>query len=393
MQPSFIRLPKREQASRNITGDASAIPHLNWEPYLWIFFLCDLFVPLSYDQTTVELRAWLIPTVASLPIFLALYIRQYRMRWHGPWWEIFPISLLAFALLPFNPLAIAYLGYTAMFAPYALSGLVKPILFSFGLLTLFAIELAVLHQMQVVPSLVWALLLMSMSCISGFFRVESNRKSLELRRLAAVEERLRIGQDLHDLLGQTLSLIALKSELAAKLMPKDPASATQEMADVMKTARESLKLVRAAVAGIRFIALADEVDSARRLLESSNMELAFSRDGTVFSSEVETVLGMVIREAVTNIHRHSAATSAWIQIAANDSVVLVVGDNGCGGATVSGNGLSGIQERLRSLGGCLRIDSAPGHGTVLRASLPHTLADGHSSAVRPATFEAGAALS
>jgi two-component system sensor histidine kinase DesK len=392
MQRSLIGLSMLEQVSKKTAKDVSGAPQLNWEPYLWLFFLCDLFVPLSYGQTAAELRGWLIPTVASLPIFIALYIRQYRMRWHGPWWEILPISFIAYALLPFNPLAIAYLGYTAMFSPYVLRGLVKPILFSFALLTLYAIELTILHQSQVIGALVWALLLMSMSCISGFFRVESNRKSMELRRLAALEERERIGQDLHDLLGQTLSLIALKSELAAKLLLRDPASAAQEMTDVMNTARESLKLVRAAVSGIRFIALADEVGSARRLLESSNVELTVSRDDTALPSEVETVLGMVIREAVTNIHRHSLATSAWIQIEANDSLVLVVGDNGCGGATASGNGLTGIQERLRSLGGCLQIDSARGHGTVLRASLPLTLSNGHSLRARPSTFEASVAL-
>jgi two-component system, NarL family, sensor histidine kinase DesK len=392
MQRSFIGRPKPEQISKTTARDVSGALKLNWEPYLWVFFLCDLFVPLSYGQPPAALRGWLIPTVASLPIFLALYARQYRMHWHGPWWEIFPIALIAYALLPFNPLAIAYLGYAAMFAPYALPGLIRPILFSFVLLALYAIELAILRQTDVVPALAWALLLMSMSCISGFFRVESNRKSIKLSHLAALEERERIGQDLHDLLGQTLSLIALKSELAAKLLLRNPASAAQEMTDVMTAARESLKQVRAAVAGIRFIAVADEVESARQLLQSSNIELNFTRNDKTIPAEVETVLGMVIREAVTNIHRHSSATSARIQIAVNDSVELVIADNGCGGATVSGNGLTGIQERLRSLGGYLQIDSAPGHGTVLRASLQLALPNPQPLGARHGSFESTVTL-
>lgn len=366
-------------------------PSLNWEPYLWLFFIFDLFVPFAENQTPAELRHWLIPTLLSLPLFLVIYLRQYRKRWHLTLRDLLPIALIGYALLPLNPYAVTYLGYAALFSSYALVGLVRPLLLSFGLIVLFAIEIALLHLPQIGLSLYWAVLLITLSCVSGFFRVKRNRRSVELQRLAALEERERIGRDLHDLLGQTLSLIALKSELASMLVLSDPTAAAREITDVMNTARESLKQVRAAVAGMRSVALADEVNSARTLLESSGVTLTFGRDGDALPPDVETVLGMVVREAATNIHRHAAATRAWIQIKANESVLLLIGDNGCGGAMVSGNGLKGIHERIRSLGGSFEVDSIRGRGTVLRANLPLTSANSLSSSTGADTVAVGVA--
>jgi two-component system sensor histidine kinase DesK len=186
-----------------------------------------------------------------------------------------------------------------------------------------------------------------------------------------VAERERIGRDLHDLLGHTLSLIAIKAELAEKLSRRDAESAAREIADVKNIAREALKEVRVAVSGIRAAALEGEIAAARALLGSSGVELTAARLDEPLPTEVESGVAMIVREAVTNIHRHSGARHAVIEIQKDaDCVLLVVRDDGKGGITRRGNGLVGIGERVRSLAGTLDIESLPGKGTVVSARLP-----------------------
>jgi len=201
------------------------------------------------------------------------------------------------------------------------------------------------------------------------------RASEELHRMERVAERERISRDLHDLLGHTLSLIAIKSELAAKLLDRDRAAASREVVDVMNIARDALKQVRTAVTGIRAAALEGELASARALLETADVALTFERDGVVLPAEVESALAMIVREAVTNIQRHARARSARIEVlldemSAQRGVLLRVSDDGCGGITGQGNGLAGIRERVESLAGSLEIESPSGKGTVLRVRIP-----------------------
>ncbi len=350
----------------------------NWELFLWLLYLLLLFVPLTWQQTPDQFRSWFFPTLFSLPLFLALYWRVYRRRWRLTLLDILPIALLAYCLTPLNPLAFTYLAYAAIFAPYALRGLYRPLLLSMALVALHAIEIVVIHQPTISLTLICSTVLIVLSFFNGYFRVESNRKNAalkfsreEIRRLAAVAERARIGRDLHDLLGHTLSLIAVKGSLAQRLAARDLSAAIREMEDVTRTARESLKQVRAAVAGMQSASLEEELASARELLELSGVTVTYRRDQAALPSEAETVLAMVVREAATNIHRRAMATRAWIEIQLRlDTVSLLVRDDGRGGVTGRGSGLGGIQSRVGSLGGVLDIDSAAGCGTALRVQLP-----------------------
>ncbi len=373
---------------------------LNWEPYLWLSYLLLLCVPLTWKQTPAELRTWLFPTVLSLPLFLALYRRLYRRRWQLTLVDLLPVALLAYVLIPFNPLGFTYLTYVAIFAPYALSGLLRPFLLPLALIALHAVEIVVIGQPSILLTLVCSTVCIVLSCVNGYFKVEDNRKSAalrlsheEIRRLAAVAERARIGRDLHDLLGHTLSLIAVKGSLAQKLATRDLSAAVREMEDVTRTARDSLKQVRAAVAGMQSASLEEELTSARQLLELSGVTVICNRPPAVLPPETETVLAMVIREATTNIHRHAMASRAWIEIHRELSRVwLLVRDDGRGGATARGSGLAGIQARVGSLGGALEIDSGAGQGTVLRVELPldHRADDTAALLTTPASSEAGA---
>jgi two-component system sensor histidine kinase DesK len=193
----------------------------------------------------------------------------------------------------------------------------------------------------------------------------------EVRRLAATAERERIGRDLHDLLGHTLSLIALKSELANKLFDRDPTGAKREMADVERVARDSLAQVRRAVTGIRAAGFAAELASAKLLLESNGVHLDNELAEVAIPVDIETALAMTVREAVTNIQRHARATRASIALErAGGRLVLRIADDGRGGDIVPGNGLSGMRERLAAIGADLRVESQRGRGTTLTVSMP-----------------------
>ena len=192
----------------------------------------------------------------------------------------------------------------------------------------------------------------------------------EVRRLAATAERERIGRDLHDLLGHTLSLITLKLELARKLHDRGDARARQEIGEAEAIAREALAQVRSAVTGIRASDLAGELASARLLLECQQVHLQYAPPPPM-PVEVERGLALVLREAATNIARHAQATQARVDFMKEGKVlVMQIRDDGRGGMQAEGNGLSGMRERTAALGGYVTVQSPRGEGTVLSVRVP-----------------------
>ena len=184
----------------------------------------------------------------------------------------------------------------------------------------------------------------------------------ELARLAVAEERLRVARDLHDLLGHTLSMIALKSELARRLVEQDPGRAAQEIAEVEDVARQTLREVREAVAGYRQPTLQSELEGAQQLLEAAGIdhqvELAMGR----LPPAIDAVLAWVVREGVTNVVRHSQARRCHIQVTQAKAAVHIEVTNDDRKpappetereATPRRSGLSGISERIEALGGHL----------------------------------------
>jgi two-component system sensor histidine kinase DesK len=193
----------------------------------------------------------------------------------------------------------------------------------------------------------------------------------EVRRLAATAERERIGRDLHDLLGQTLSLITLKLELSRKLFDRDSQAARRELEEAERVARHALAEVRAAVTGIRSTDLAAELASAKLLLDSSGVRLDYGSLPDFLPQEIERTLALVIREAITNIHRHAQATEASVRFQRTaEKLDLHITDNGKGGLAAHGNGVDGMCERVRALGGSLQIESPPRRGTRVLISVP-----------------------
>jgi two-component system, NarL family, sensor histidine kinase DesK len=217
----------------------------------------------------------------------------------------------------------------------------------------------------------------------------------ELALVAVSEERLRFARDLHDLLGHSLSLIALKSALAEKLLPKLPENATvvKELRDLQNVARSALTQVREAVSGYRQPSLAEELVGARTMLEAAGITCKVHREATAIPEQLEAVMTWVVREGVTNVVRHSRATICEITLTQNkDSVVIAIKDNGVGSQiTSSGSGLTGLAERLEASGGRLEVNSSES-GFILRAPLPlerNELADAASSSSLPSVEKVG----
>ena len=195
----------------------------------------------------------------------------------------------------------------------------------------------------------------------GFVRLSDALRELhlvreELARQAVTEERLRMARDLHDLLGHTLSLITLKSELAGRLLEKDPRTATQEIHEVERVARQALREVREAVAGYRQQDLRGELDAARQILAAAGITCTIEREVGALPAGVDTALAWVGREGVTNVIRHSRAKHCLIRVTSTgeQTCAEIVNDGNAlekAGTDQTGSGLVGLAERVAKQGG------------------------------------------
>lgn len=337
-----------------------------------------LFVFMNWGNQPFEV--WFAPTLLSVVVFLPLYFSAYRRSGRRALAHAAVIAALGYALTPVNVGANTYLIYAACFLVHAglsLRRIVATILVGAVVYGLEFAAIGMHGQSIALVSGLTALLAIAITSANYFHREKRLRQAElklshdEVRRLAALAERERIGRDLHDLLGHTLSLITLKSELAVRLFERDPLAARREMAEVERVARDALAQVRRAVSGIRAAGLAAELASARLLLESGDVRLDYDLGDAALPPELETVFALVVREAVTNIQRHARAARARVALTVGEGQArLLIEDDGRGGVIEPGNGLSGMRERLRVHGGELAIVSARGNGTRLEARLP-----------------------
>ncbi|MFI8203385.1 sensor histidine kinase [Streptomyces sp. NPDC085937] len=197
--------------------------------------------------------------------------------------------------------------------------------------------------------------------------------------LAANEERLRLARDLHDLLGHSLSVITLKSELAGRMLPGHPEEAARQVADIEQVSRQALVDVREAVTGYRRLRLAGELAGARLALRAAGVvpDLPDESGAGDVPEEAESALAWALREAVTNVVRHSGARRCTVGLVRRQSLQgpvleLSVEDNGSGSPGASyalGNGLRGLGERLGAVGGTLEAGPVR-HGFRLVARVP-----------------------
>lgn len=245
------------------------------------------------------------------------------------------------------------------------------------------------RQAELYPSLVVPALLGGFSMLGVTQLVRTMRELREARRtvaqLAATEERLRLARDLHDLLGHSLSLITLKSELAGRMLPGRPDDAAQQVADIEQVSRQALVDVRKAVSGYRRPTLAGEAAAARGALASAGVAVRLHVPDPLpgLDPDAEGALAWALREAATNVVRHSGAAVCVCAVTLDPAAghaVLTVSDDGRGPATAlptRGNGLTGLAERLALAGGTLATARAGDGGFTLRATVPLSAAAAH----------------
>jgi two-component system sensor histidine kinase DesK len=193
----------------------------------------------------------------------------------------------------------------------------------------------------------------------------------ELADLAVAADRERLARELHDLLARTLSLIAVKAELASRLSAKGDAAAAAELSDVQRLARQAVREVRDAVTGAHAPGLEAELAAAEGALRAAGIRLSVERDSPQVDPAQERTLAWAVREAVTNVVKHSGAETCRIVLqGTGGSTVLEVQDDGRGlAAGGMGTGLNGLADRVRALGGELDVGSHDGQGFRLRVHL------------------------
>ncbi len=220
----------------------------------------------------------------------------------------------------------------------------------------------------------------------GFGRLIAANAALEgaqeeKARVAVAEERLRFARDLHDLLGHSLSVITLKSELAGRLMTVDAARATTEVTEIEQVARRALKEVREAASGYRQATLAVELAGSRTALAAAHISWAEEVDPDLsLPQPVEAVLAWTVREGVTNVIRHSHAATCTLALDVDDTTAtMTIADDGTGavnknaatnGSAGEGNGLRGLGERVAAASGILEAGPPEGGGYRLMVSVP-----------------------
>ena len=209
----------------------------------------------------------------------------------------------------------------------------------------------------VVSTVLTGLVIFAVSSLSGLV-LEVNRTRAEMARMAVIQERLRVARDLHDLLGYSLSTITLKSELTHRLLPHSADRARQHLAEVLDVARQALADVRQVATGYRDMSLADEAESARSVLAAAEVDADIEISCGALPRAVDTVMATVLREAITNVLRHSKAGTCVIRATEHAGTVrLEVGNDA---ATVNltaslehGSGLDNLASRLERIGGRL----------------------------------------
>ncbi len=367
----------------------SISPYLLW--VIWLMWLPFLIQPvIAIVQMPPSFQR--VASICGLALFVATYLwatwheayRLTRMPLDAPneprWW--IPAALLALlsTILPFVQGAWGLGGYIFTSASVAGRLTARQTAFVIGGLMLLVVIVGGISTVPpgTIAEMLFLVLVVGVAVSYFSWAMRTNRElrlaRREIARLAVSEERLRFARDLHDLLGHTLSLITLKSELAGQLIPEDPEQAQREVREVEAAARTALQEVREAVAGYRQSTLANELQRAHELLAAAGIQCIVQDEAGTLSPASEALLTWVVREGVTNVIRHSRAKHCIVSLTRQDgSVRMTITDDGRGAPGQNGsggNGLRGIGERVAVLDGQYEAVSLDGRGFRLAVTLP-----------------------
>ncbi len=344
-------------------------------PTFYLAYLIFFFAPWLFKHPSV---IEIILAVVMIAIFIPLHYRAFERRDRGNLVLIALIEGLALISAPLNAhngvfhiFAVAQIGYQrpAMYSMFLLIG--TSTLYA-GTSFLLGRSLPEIGFTCFLAVMVWGATLADAERVR---RSETLVREHELdKQQNSIVERERIARDLHDLLGHTLTMVALKTDLAGRLIDSDPIKAKAEILDIRDASRKALNDVRAIVSGMLSTNISDELRNAEAALGSAGVSLDIKGSIPAQSEENETVMALSIREAVTNIIRHSGADHATIEFKSNGTEnELRIEDNGRVNILEEGTGLAGLRSRVEDRGGQAVVDTV--NGVRIAIILPKPLGD------------------
>ncbi|HGA0509242.1 TPA: sensor histidine kinase [Bacillus pacificus] len=358
--------------------------HMGFFPYMWLVYL--LF-PI-YNLTQVS--GWkLVIGSGMLIVFMITYRQLYFVQKTFILWACIQMILTLLFALFYNPFMIFFGFFTASAMGFAPSKKVFRILLCLLVVMLGAFVFVNMNQLtptslvNIVPMFI--LMLLTPFGMRNFnqkkmLRNQLNEANEQIKDLVKREERQRIARDLHDTLGHTLSLITLKSQLVEKLIVKNPERASAEAKEITQTSRTALKQLRELISDMRMITVEEELEQIKAILQAANVELEIKQETSASSlSPIEqNILGMCLREAVTNVVKHSKATRCIVSVLESQGeLTLTVKDNGIGLADQNhdGNGIRGMKERIALIDGFVELGTI-NPGTLLTVKVPVVIRTG-----------------
>lgn len=353
-------------------------------PYVWVVFYILPFYFIFRSSSTYEV----VIGIVMILMFFVCYVLSFMSKgWAVYFWTSWQIIIsiamtVLFGYVYFSLFLAFFIGHIqnkiGFFTLYTIHLISMVVTINMGFLSKNA---EFFNQLPFVLVSLVAVILLPVTTYNWNKREklqgqleDANKRISELVKL---EERQRIARDLHDTLGQKLSLIGLKSDLASKLISKNPSRAQTELEEIRQTARIALKEVREMVTQMRGTRLEDEVFRVRQITKAAEIDFVLEGDPNLQNTSLmtENVLSMCLKEAVTNVVRHSGATTCSVVIEPlRTDLLLKVKDNGIGMAEecayLRGNGLRGMKERLEFVNGSMEIDSAQ-NGTTVTIKVPN----------------------
>ncbi|MCU5378005.1 sensor histidine kinase [Bacillus cereus] len=358
--------------------------HMGFFPYMWFVYL--LF-PI-YNLTQVS--GWkLVIGIGMLIVFIITYRQLYFVNKTFILWACIQMALTFSFALFYNPFMILFGYFTASAMGFAPSKKAFRVLLCLLVVMLGTFIFVNMNQLAI-PSLVNIVPMFILMLLTPFGMRNFNQKKMlknqlneaneQIKDLVKREERQRIARDLHDTLGHTLSLITLKSQLVEKLIVKNPERASVEAKEITQTSRTALKQLRELISDMRMITVEEELEQIKAILQAAAIELEIQQETSASSlSPIEqNILGMCLREAVTNVVKHSKATRCTVSVLESQGeLILTVEDNGIGlaGQNHDGNGIRGMKERIALIDGFVELGTV-NPGTLLIVKVPVVIRTG-----------------
>ena len=354
-------------------------------PYIWTVLAILPFYFISQSPSTIFIVIGIVLTL--------LFFLFYRFAFISKGWTIYLWTSILIGISAISTALFSYV-YFAFFLAYLIGNIKQKVTFVILYFLHLIIAAAAINYKIIlgdplfIKQLPFVLIIfVSVILLPFSLRFRKERGQLEekledankrIAELVKQEERQRIARDLHDTLGQKLSLIGLKSDLARKLVYKDPEKAKAELKDVQQTARTALNEVRKMVADMRGIRLKDELSRIKELLSAAQINFICEQDFTLqnVSLLTENILSMCLKEAVTNVVKHSGASTCCVSFEQTPSETTIkVQDNGTWILNEEdlnkGSGLMGMRERLEFVNGSLEIITQD--GTSLSIKVPNAV--------------------